>query len=169
MSQDELLDIIDEEGNKIKIATKRDAHTAGLLHKTVIGQIIDSNGRWLLVEQSKGRQDPGQYVSPVGGHVSAGETEIEALRREASEEVGLMGDFEYDYVGRSIFNRNVLGRQENHLFVMYKIYSDLEPRLNSESASCKYYIEDELFYDIKNNPHFFGDSFHFVVKNFFAQ
>lgn len=166
MSQDELVDIVDQDGNKVKVVTKREAHQDGLLHKTVISEVIDSQGRRLMIKQSKDRQDAGQYVSPMGGHVTAGETELEALKREAAEELGLT-DFKYKYVGRAIFNRNVLGRQENHLFVMYEIYSDAEPILNDESESCKYFTEEELRLELKNHPEHFGGGFHFVVKNFF--
>ena len=167
MSQDELLDIIDEHDNKIKTITKRDAHKDGLLHKTIISEVIDSKGRWLMVRQSKDRQDAGQYVSPVGGHVAAGETEVEALKRETNEEVGLVGDFKYKYVGRAVFNREVIERKENHLFIVYKIYSDAQPILNDESESCKYFTEEELSSDLKERPELFGDAFHFVVKQFF--
>jgi len=166
MSQDELVDIIDQEGNKLKVTTKQEAHSQGLLHKTVISEVIDSQGRWLMVKQSKDRQDAGQYVSPVGGHVSAGETEIEALKREAQEEVGLTGNFKHHYIGRAVFNRHVIGRQENHLFVMYSVFSDAKPVLSNESESCKYFTREELTFELKNHPELFGDSFHFVVKNF---
>lgn len=167
MAQDELLDIIDEDGNVLEVMTKSEAHQRGLLHKTVIAEVIDSRGRLLMVKQSVGRQDAGQYVSPVGGHVASGETEIDALKREAGEEIGLSDDFKYEYIGRKIFNRKVLERQENHLFVVYKIYSDAEPVLNYESESCKYFTEEELRKELKDHQEYFGDAFHFTVKNFF--
>ena len=167
MTQEELVDIVDEEGNFIRAVPKSQAHKEGLLHKTVISQLIDAKGRWALVKQSTDRQDAGQYVSPVGGHVSAGETEVDALKREAGEEVGLMGDFKYEFVGRKIFNRFVKERQENHFFIQYKIYSDIEPVLNDESDSYKYFTEEELKKELKENPNMFGDAFHFVVKEFF--
>jgi len=167
MSQDELLDIIDENEKVVEVVTKREAHQRGLLHKTVISEVMDSKGRWLFVKQASDRQDAGQYVSPVGGHVSSGETEIQALKREANEELGLTGDYKFDYIGRAIFNRHVIGRQENHLFIVYKIYSDAEPVLNHESESCRYFTDDELRSELQDHPKHFGDAFHFVVKNFF--
>lgn len=88
MPEDELVDIVDENENKIGVATKREAHAQGLLHKTVISEVVDSSGRWLLVKQASHKQDAGQYVSPVGGHVASGETNEQALRREVSEEIG---------------------------------------------------------------------------------
>lgn len=169
MSQDELIDIINENGDVLEVVSKREAHERGLLHKTVISEVIDSQGRWLMVKQSKDRQDAGQYVSPVGGHVTSGESEEDALKREASEELGLTGDLKYEYVGRKIYNRNVLGRQENHFFIMFRIFSDHTPVLNYESESCKYFTEDELKTELKSNPKIFGDAFHFVVENFFPK
>lgn len=168
MEDSEQVDVIDEQGNILETASKKDAHHRGLLHKTVISEVIDSQGRWLFVKQSKDRQDAGQYVSPVGGHVQAGETEEQALRREANEEVGLTGDFKYEFVGRAIFNRHVLGRQENHFFIQFKIYSDVEPVLNHESESCRYFTEEELQNELKSHPEHFGDAFHFVVQAFFS-
>jgi isopentenyl-diphosphate delta-isomerase len=167
MPRDELLDIIDENDNITEVVTKREAHQRGLLHKTVISEVIDSKGRWLFVKQASDRQDAGQYVSPVGGHVSSGETEEQALKREAQEELGLEGAYKFELIGKAIFNRSVLGRQENHYFIVYKIYSDAEPKLNHESESYKYFTEDEVRAELKQHPEHFGDAFHFVVKNIF--
>ena len=64
MSQDEKVDIIDENGNFIEAVYKKEAHEKGLLHKCVIANVIDSQGRWLLVKPVKGRQDAGQYQEP---------------------------------------------------------------------------------------------------------
>ena len=144
MPQDELVDIVDNNGNILEVVSKKEAHKKGLLHKTVISEVIDSKGQWLMVKQSSTRQDAGQYVSPVGGHVTSGETDIEALKREANEELGLTGDYKIELVGKKIFNRFVIGRHENHLFVVYKIYSDQKPVINEESDSYKYFAEEEM-------------------------
>jgi len=167
MSQEESVDIIDENENFVKVVPKKEAHEKGLLHKTVISQLIDSKGRWFLTKPSEGRQDAGQYVAPVGGHVSAGETEIETLKRENKEEIGLAGDFKYEFVGKKVFNRFVISRQENHFFVMYKSYSDMKPVLSHEAESGRYFTEAELKKELKENSKLFGDAFHFVAKAFF--
>lgn len=168
VTSEELVDIVDDKENFIEIVPKSEAHKKGLLHKTVISEVVNSKGEWLMVKQSKDRQDAGQYVSPVGGHVTAGETNEEALKRESEEEVGLTGDFKYELVGKKIFNRFVIGRQENHFFIQYKIYSDAKPVLSHEADDYKYFTEEELKRELKENPKMFGDAFHFVVKEFFC-
>lgn len=61
----------------------------------------------------------------------------------------------------------LLDKQENHYFIVYKIYSDAEPKLNSESESCRFFTEEELKNELKEHPERFGEAFHFVVKNLF--
>ena len=162
---DEQVDVVDENCNSIKIVSKKDAHKEGLLHKCVIAQLIDSQNRWLLIKQSSGRQDAGQYVSPVGGHVSAREGDVDALKREILEEIGLK-DFKYEYIGRVIYNRQVIGRKENHYFIMYKVFSDEKPVLSHEAESYRYFTPDELKKELKDHPKDFGDAFYAVAKEF---
>src|SRR5687767_9284467 len=99
---DELVDIVDSECTVLSCATKSEAHQKGLLHRTVIAEVRDSKGNWILVQQSADRQDAGQYVSPVGGHVRAGESDEDALKRETLEEIGLT-DFDFVPVGKLIY------------------------------------------------------------------
>ena len=167
-SENEYVDIIDGKGRTIKKTPKSEAHRTGELHYTVIAEIRTSKGEWLLVKQALDRQDAGQYVSPVGGHVRSGETLEDALRREAREEVGFE-NIRFSYVGQGIFDRKVLGRHENHLFVLYEIYSDSIPVLNAESVGYERFTTQELKNQLTENPDKFGDAFHYVVKTFFPQ
>ncbi len=165
-TQIEMVDVVNENDEVTGQADKREAHAKGLLHRTVISEVKNGKGEWLLVKQAGDRQDAGQYVSPVGGHVRAGEPVEDALRREAMEEVGL-SDFMFSYIGKDIFNRTVLGRRENHLFILFELQSDAAPVLNAESDSCRWFTTQELKRELKDHPELFGDAFHFVVKRFF--
>ena len=167
MPEDEKIDVVDENGNFIEVVYKGEAHQKGLLHKTVIGAVVNSKGEWLLVKPVLGRQDAGQYVFPVGGHVTSGEKEVDAIRRETAEEIGITGDFTCELVDRRIFNREIIGRKENHLFLIYKISSDASPVLGDEDESLEYFTEDEIRKNAKENPKFFGDAFYFVAQSFF--
>ncbi len=163
---DEFIDIVDEEDRVLYQVSKVEAHEKGLLHRTVISELINSRGEWISVKQASDRQDPGQYVSPMGGHVVAGETEEEALKREILEELGI-SEFDYKLVGKGIFRRYVRNRDENHYFILYEAYSDVEPTLNEESVDYKKFTQDDLSREMKRQPKQFGDAFHFVVKRFY--
>lgn len=162
----ELVDIVDEEDNVLYQTTKEEAHIRGLLHRTVISEIRDGQGRFLLVKQASDRQDALQYVSPVGGHVRAGESEIEALKREAFEEAGLY-NFKYKIIGKFIFNRFIIGRQENHYFIVYESYTDNKLRLNDEAVGYKSFTRKELKERLAFSRNEFGDAYIRVVVNFY--
>ena len=163
---DEEIDIVDADNKVLYVTTKRQAHEQGLLHRTVISEVFDSRGRWLLIKQAADRQDAGQYVSPIGGHARAGETEDDALKREALEETGLQ-NFAYRLKGRVVYSREVLGRKENHYFVLYEIQSDEPLVLNHESVSYRALTEAQLKRELRQYPERFGAAFIRVLEEFY--
>lgn len=162
----EMVDVIDENGNILFKLRKDEAHDKGLLHKTVIAELIDSQGRWTLVKQAPHKQDAGQFVSPMGGHVHSGESEVEALFREVEEELGIK-KFHHKFIGKKIFNRKVSTWTENHYFYVYEIYTDDIPVLNDESVEHRKFTKEEIRQLLVNNRKFFGNSFHFLLENLY--
>lgn len=162
----EMVDEVDAENNVLRSVSKDDAHAKGLLHRTVIGEIRDSKGRYVLVKQAPDRQDPGQYVSPIGGHVRSGESDEDALRREALEETGLR-DFEFRFIGKFILNRFVRNRQENHYFIVYEIESDEDLILNHESVSYRRFAPEEIGRKLQKGSTEFGGAYVAVVHNLY--
>lgn len=162
----EKVDIIDEDLKVLYPMDKKTAHDRGLLHATIISEVINSKGQWLLVRQAGHKQDPGRFVSPVGGHVSSGETFENALKREAAEEIGFK-NFRFKFIGRKIYRRKWEIGMENHYFIVYEIYSDGKPVLNDESVEYKRFSVSEIKDLLRKNPDFFGKAFHFVADNFY--
>ncbi len=163
----EMVDEINESNEVISRVSKEEAHAKGLLHRCVIAEVINSKGEWLLVKQSATRQDAGQFVSPVGGHVQSGETQDHALLRETMEELNIV-PISYKYIGSKIFNRVTRGKQENHLFILYKIISDDVPILNDESDSFEYFSEERIQNISKTQSKMFGEAFTFILRTFFS-
>ena len=168
MSQHEVVDIVDQQNAVLYQTTKEEAHAKGLLHRTVIAVIKDSSGKWPLVRQAADRQDAGQFVLPVGGHVQAGETEEAALRRETVEETGLT-EFDCRLIGNVIYQRHVLNRDENHYFSLFEIDSDESLVLGDEAVEYRRFSEIEIQQILLTNPEIFGDSFHFHVQEFYPR
>ncbi|HEY4482590.1 MAG TPA: NUDIX domain-containing protein [Candidatus Paceibacterota bacterium] len=100
--QEELIDVTDEQGNKTgEVRAKSQVHKLGLWHRTIFIYIMNSKGNLLLQQRALVKESsPGFWDAPVAGHISAGQTSIEAAKREALEELGLaLLDSELEYFG----------------------------------------------------------------------
>ena len=163
---EEQVDVVDDHDNVLHPVSKTTAHKEGLLHRTVISQYINNQREWVLVRQASDRQDAGQFVSPTGGHAQAGESEDEALKREALEEMGV-DVVDFKLIGKKIFRRTVGWKDENHYFVVYEVFGEKDPILNEESVEWKRFTEDQLKSELRNNPDMFGAAFHVVIDEFY--
>ena len=87
----ELIDILDEEGNKTgKTATIEALHKNGKWHK-VVGIIIYDQNKNILMQQRaiKEKSDPGKWDIAAAGYIGSHEKELEGIKRELKEEIGL--------------------------------------------------------------------------------
>ena len=86
----ELLDIIDEKDNITGDKVERSrVHELNLWHHHVFAWIMNYDGKILLQQRAFNKKtSPGKW-SRTGGHVDAGETCDEAVKREVFEELGL--------------------------------------------------------------------------------
>lgn len=164
---DEQVDIVDETGSVLRQELKTESHIHGWLHKTVIGYLRDGDN-WRLVRQTADRQDAGQLVAPVGGHVQAGESDIDALLRESEEEIGTR-NISYKEKGRAIFHRHIIGRNENHFFIIYEINTKDPIVLGDEAESIETFTKDELKLSLTENPENFGEVHYFVLEKFYPE
>jgi isopentenyl-diphosphate Delta-isomerase len=165
-SATEIIPIVTNRGRIVGSIDKHEAHVKGVLHPVIIAELIDSQGNFTLVKQASDRQDPGLFVSPVGGHIRYGESEVEALIREAQEEIGIL-PIKYKRIGQAVYNRKVLDRQENHLFIVYEIYSNDEPTLNHEADEYKIFTKLEIDTLTQLKSPLFGNAFYFVWELFY--
>lgn len=161
----ELVDIVTPGGQHVRSTTKQQAHAAGLLHPCVIGVVRTADGARVLVRQNTHKQDAGQYVNPVGGHVQAGESLESALKREALEEIGWTA-FTFDHIGSIVYDREILGHRENHLFHVYQINSDEPFIINDESVEVREFPAADYAALLRDEPHLFGAPHHFVERAF---
>ena len=88
---DELIDVLDENGNKTGIVKKKaDIKRDGDCHRAISVLIFDDNNNLLLQRRSAYKKFFANLWSIfLKGHVQAGETSIDACIREIKEEIGL--------------------------------------------------------------------------------
>lgn len=98
---EELIDVLDENGNKTgEILTREQIHKRGLCHRIVVIVVIDAQGNILMQKRSKSKKEnPGKWDVTAAGHVSSGQTVIQAAIRETLEEVGIkINEKELEYI-----------------------------------------------------------------------
>ncbi|MBF0608059.1 MAG: NUDIX domain-containing protein [Candidatus Magnetobacterium sp. LHC-1] len=92
MQETELLDIVNEDGEIIGVASRGEVHgNNSLLHRVVHVLVFDAAGDLILQKRSMNKDvAPGKWDTSVGGHVDHGETVEAALVREMREELGII-------------------------------------------------------------------------------
>jgi isopentenyl-diphosphate delta-isomerase len=125
----ELVDVLDETGRPIGVKEKRAVHRDGDRHRSAHVWIA-SGERVLLQRRALVKESwPGLWDISGAGHLSAGETAVEAAIREAREELGLtiaaadlqfLGTLRYQVTLRDDY-------VENELHEVYLVHRDVDP------------------------------------------
>jgi isopentenyldiphosphate isomerase len=91
--REELLEIVNKDGEVIGIAPRFEIHgNPSLIHRVVHVLVFNKKGELLLQKRSKNKDvAPGKWDTSVGGHVDPGEDLFTAAKREMEEELGITG------------------------------------------------------------------------------
>ena len=115
-SSDDMLPVVDVQGNIIGAATRRECHEGGkLLHPVVHLHVFNSKGELYLQKRPRWKDiQPGKWDTSCGGHVGLGENVGQALRREVKEELGIE-DYKAEFIADYIFE-STCGRELVYVF-----------------------------------------------------
>ena len=125
----EFFPVVEPSGLVVGRSTREYCHSgAKPLHPVIHIHIIDRYGRIYLQKRSM-RKDiqPGKWDTAVGGHVSYGESILEAVYREASEELGF-SEFNPIHIMTYEFESSI-EREMVNVFAVIGSY-DLHPDLD---------------------------------------
>ncbi|MDO4972508.1 MAG: NUDIX domain-containing protein [Bacteroidales bacterium] len=143
LSEKEIFPIVDEKGNVVGKATRKECHSGSrLLHPVVHLHVLNDKGEIYLQKRSAHKFiQPGKWDTAVGGHMDYGETVEEALERETREELGFTG-YEPKHLFSYVFDSDV-EREMVHTYytVTDRESFDFDP---SEVDEGRFWTVDEV-------------------------
>jgi len=159
MSDDEKLEIVDEQGNPLGIVTREEAERKNHITQNVLVFVFTQEGKiWAQKRPLSKKHYPGLWdISACGGIVFGEMPNLSALR-ETQEEMGITCELHFvDKFLNQFKGEDGSKRQRfSHLFVGI---TDQEPIVSPEVDEFKCLTYDELKEKIKSHPEHFVPSF----------
>ena len=151
---DELLEVLDENGKSTGIFEKREiVHSNKLLHNEIALWIIDKENKQVLLQ----RRSPNKKQNPnklalCAGHVVKGESILQALKKEAQEEIGINIE-DYDFKELTTIKRT---EPRNYCFSHHYYICERIPlnrfKIQEEELSGVLYMDYQKLKElVKNN------------------
>lgn len=139
--QDELLPLVDENGNITGAATRGECHNGSMMmHPVIHLHVFNSKGELYLQKRPEWKDiQPGKWDTAVGGHIDLGEHVEQALFREAGEELGIE-DFTPEALPQYVFR----SERECEMVYPYKTVYDKDIRPSEETSGGRFWSMDEI-------------------------
>lgn len=141
---EEKFPLVDKDGNVTGEATRNECHSLTfLLHPVIHCIITNSKGQWLLQKRSMDKDvQPGKWDTSVGGHVQAGESIEDALKREVMEEVGIdILSHECKFLHEYIMRSDV---EEEYVYSFFLVKDSGFVKQDSEIDELTFFDIDEI-------------------------
>lgn len=150
----ELLDVFDEKNEKrIGCAERGVVHYYNLWHREIACWILNEKNEVLLQRRSKNKKQHPNKLAVTAGHVGLGETPMESLMREVSEEVGINDVKEEDFIYLNTFkskNKNNCHYKYVYLLKTQKKLEELV--MQEEEVSELFYVSIEKLKEMIGSP-----------------
>lgn len=154
MSDDELMDIVDDNNKVIGQATRKEIREKNLLHRGSAVLVYNSKGQIFVHKRTANKkQFPSYWDLIVGGAVEAGEEYDASAKRETEEEIGVKNPelkhlftFRYDL------------KPFNCFYAVYKLVYDGEMKLQEDEIEKGMFITEERFEEMIKTEKFSPDT-----------
>lgn len=139
--REEWFPLVNEEGETIGKATRRECHSGSKqLHPVIHLHIFNDAGELYLQKRSMNKDiQPGKWDTAVDGHIDYGETVEEALRREVREELGIT-EFTPQFMTRYIFESAIEKELVNTFRTVYN--GEIQPDTEELDGGRFWLMED---------------------------
>ncbi len=141
-NSEELFPIVDEQGRTLGRITRGEAHNGSrTLHPVVHLHLFNSRGELYLQRRPLWKDiQPGRWDTACGGHMAYGETPEQALRREVSEELGII-DYSPIALGHYVFDSK---RERELVYVNKAVYDGTVTPSKEELDGGRFWSREEI-------------------------
>lgn len=162
----EMLDLVDQYDNVIETLEREEVYARGLKNFRVINVFLKNKDGKLFIpkRQLTKRLFPGGLDVSCGGHVSSGETYLEAFKKEVGEELNV----DIDKV-----SYKVLGTLTPHddgvsaFMTVYEIITDDTPSYNPSDFSTHYWLSPQEVISMINRGEKTKDDLPILIKKYY--
>ncbi|MFI3292838.1 MAG: NUDIX domain-containing protein [Rikenellaceae bacterium] len=160
----EIFPLVNTQGEVIGSATRGECHSGSmLLHPVVHLHIFNSMGDIYLQRRPAWKDiQPNRWDTAVGGHIDFGESPIEALHREAGEELGVV-----DFVPHHLVSYDFRSAVEHEYVHVYYTHYDGAINPTDELDGGRFWSIDEIYENIEGDlftPNFISEFLTYLVK-----
>lgn len=140
-NKNEMLPVVDAEGNVIGSTTRAIAHGGSMLLHPVVHLHVFNSKKELYLQRRPAWKDiqPNKWDTACGGHIDLGEELHTALMREVREELGISA-FEPRFITRYVFESQC----EKELVNVFTTIYDGEVSPSEELDGGKFWSIDEI-------------------------
>jgi isopentenyl-diphosphate delta-isomerase type 1 len=150
---EEFFDVVDDNDKVIGQASREKCHENGLIHRSVMFFVFDSENRVLVTKRTQNKDFfPGYFSIALGGHVHSGESYEEAAVREIEEEIGISAE---PYL-ISEFKKRIPEEREN--VRVYGVTEKDNINLNKDEIEMGEFMEFNDLEDIIKNETFLPET-----------
>jgi len=145
---DEVLDTVSEGDEVTGQAKRREIHTKGLIHRSVVFFVFDRKGRVFVNQRTADKEFYPEYWSiAMGGHLGSGEGYEQTVAREVKEETGI--DAKPVFMGSY---KKRTDRHDRENVKVYRVVTDQKPKLDkTELKQGSFLTMDELASKLKKD------------------
>jgi len=147
--------LVDEQNNQIGVADKESVHSTNTpLHRAFSLFLFNDKKQLLLTKRASTKKTfPGMWTNSVCGHVSPGETPLDAVKRRVQEELHIHTSDVFEVASYRYRFADKHGIVENEICPIFVAHTDKQPTVDVREVEDFKWIDWNTFVEtIQKHP-----------------